>query len=201
MVRLLEQADDIEFLKFALRNLTVGLPGAIENRFAQRLLDLGFPEDALEILGKTAGGEDGKTRRLLRARAALLLNEPIVAEAELMGLSGDEALLLRTEARRLQGVHADAVPRYSDILKEQNAPDMAPLVGNRPLLETSDDGQNFREAPDSNPDVSTERSEIGEASEPGMLGQAESLIADSSDTRAALKHFLSSFQVDSQLIQ
>jgi hypothetical protein len=201
MTRLLEQADDIEFLKLALRNLAVGLPVDIENRFAQRLLDLGFPEASLEILGKTADGEDGKTRRLLRAKAALLLNEPIIAEAELMGISGDDALFLRTEARRLQGVYTDAVPTRPDIFKEQSAPDMDLVAGNTPLFDPSDDGQNFQERRESSSDVSANPSEIGATSERGMLGQAESLIMDSSDAREDIKFFLSRFQVDSQMLQ
>lgn len=197
MVRLLNHADDIDFLAVVMGEPLTGLIPPIENQFAKRLLDLGFPETALEILAKPVDGEDGLNRRILRARAALLLNEPIVAEAELMGLSGEEVFSLRAAARRLRG-DFDANPTdYSETYTEQQIKDLDWLAGNRPLVDPSDN----QEAPtslDQDGGRMFEPTQELAGSTLGMLGQAESLINDSSDTRIALQEVLSRFQLNAE---
>lgn len=201
MIRLLEGADDIEFLKAALREPILGLTAPFENRFAGRLLDLGFAENALEILSETADGQDGQARRLLRAKAALLLNEPIVAEAELMGISDDAAISLRQEARRRQGDYSEALLKNFDDDAEQNIQDLARLTGARPLIDTLDGGQNDQGTNDPSRRPATDELIMGEAAPNGMLNKAKSLIEDSSTTRTTLQDLLSRFQVDAEAVR
>lgn len=200
MTRLLVEADDIEFLDVAMSEPIVGLSTVIENRFAQRLLDLGFPEDALEILTEAADGEDGLARRLLRAKAALSLNEPVVAEAELLGLSSDDAYSLRAESRRLQGDFSAVFPERSEAYTEQQIQDLAWLAGNRPLAGFGG-SQNDQGLRDLDRAISPVEQLEEVASSSGILDQAKSLIKDSSQARVALEDVLSRFKVEAELVQ
>lgn len=195
MERLLDHADDIKFLAAVMNRQLTGLSSAIENRFAQRLLDLGFPETALEIMAETAEDEDDRTRRLLRARAAMLMNEPEVAEAELMGLSGEEVFSLRAAARRLRGDFGANTNNYPETYTEQQLEDLDWLAGNRPLI---DPGNNQDALMPLDPDgISTfDQSQELDSPTSGMISNAESLIQDSNETRIALQEVLSRFQLD-----
>jgi hypothetical protein len=109
MKRVLEEADDIEFLKIALREPIIDITTVLENEFAERLLNIGFTENALEILAEVSDGQDGHKRRLLRAKAASLLNEPIVVEAALTGIPGEVATIVKAEAKTLKGDYSEAL--------------------------------------------------------------------------------------------
>lgn len=186
MTRLLEQADDVSFLTAVLGRPRGDISAALENRIAERFLNMGFAEAALEVIVAPAEGSDGRARRIIRAEAALQLNEPIVAEAELLGLSGEDVVSLRTEARRRQGDFAAAPTGGPEDMSEQEKRDLDWLSGKASLFETAIDAGNQppsrqTSAPDETPT--------------GMLGQAESLIDDSSETRLALQDLLSRFPV------
>ena len=114
--QLTERADDINFLKFALSHhmKDIGdLTPRIANGAAQRLVDIGFPDQARAFLTTNALGESAREQRLLRARIALTGNRPRDAEKELLGLESTEADRLRALARSQIGDHSASAALHS----------------------------------------------------------------------------------------
>lgn len=98
-------ASDEVFLTLILPrlDLAAALLPETANGLAKRLLKLGFPAQAAVVLRGAATGANGRERRLLRAEIALALESPRQAEAELLGLSGEDADALRGRARTVAG--------------------------------------------------------------------------------------------------
>lgn len=96
-----ENAPDTEFLTVLFPRLEQAavLASKSANALAERLLRLGFPQQALVVLREGATGPDGRARRVLRAEIALSLERPRQAEAEILGLSGMDVDDLRMRAR------------------------------------------------------------------------------------------------------
>ncbi|MFV1599574.1 MULTISPECIES: hypothetical protein [unclassified Phaeobacter] len=121
---LTERADDVTFLQYALVIAANGTPAEvapIADIVAQRLLDLGFAQQAQSILKKLAMEPGNAKRRLLLAKAALAMDKPHSALVELMGLSGSEANKLRAEALWRNGEYA----RAGEYLLEEDEEDAA----------------------------------------------------------------------------
>ena len=95
------------------------------NRIAERLIEAGFPERSQPFLERGAEGAAGRKRRMLRARAALMLDRPRTAEAELLGVTGADADLLRGLSRRAAGDFAAAVEFLERAGDTQRAMDVA----------------------------------------------------------------------------
>ncbi|PKP69766.1 MAG: hypothetical protein CVT82_09350 [Alphaproteobacteria bacterium HGW-Alphaproteobacteria-4] len=148
---------------------------------AERLLVLGFPAEARQVLGPKAVRFDAG--RLLRARAAIMQQDGAAALAEIAGLSGTEAARARADALRLTGDH-DAARRaylllealdlagaeawsagdWSEVMRLGTPPQMA-LVKALGLAATE-----ARDAADA----------------PGSLAATRTLLAESRNARAAL---------------
>ncbi len=101
MTLLTENADDVTFLKYGLVFAeTAGASRVVPvgDRVARRLLDLGFPEQAENLLRKMSLEPDNSDRRMMTAEAHLAMDQPQRALVELMGLEGQQADRMRAKA-------------------------------------------------------------------------------------------------------
>jgi hypothetical protein len=124
MLALTKRADDVQFLKISLATVTEqrnAISADAENKVANRLIDLGFSDRTESLLLGEAHGSEGRTRRLLRAKSALAQLKPRRAEAEILGLTGPEAELLRAQARSMSGDHTGASEIYSKLDDQDQA--------------------------------------------------------------------------------
>lgn len=105
---LLDRADDTDYLtELVLRkDDALLLPSEKRRAQASRLLDLGVPELAKELLA--SAGIPEPADRIMLARAVLLQRRPDVALGYLAGLDSDEALGLKAQAYRQMSDHAAA---------------------------------------------------------------------------------------------
>ncbi len=161
---LADRADDVTFLRHMLADSfdQAQQPDpAVANDLAGRLLSLGFPGRAADLIDASVPLADDTRvdRRLLRAEIALARQEPRQAQVALLDLPGERANLLRARAHALAGEHAAAqrlftaagasdAARVASLLAERgeadpavpvsDAPaDPAPLAARRALIETS----------------------------------------------------------------
>ncbi|MCH2093586.1 MAG: hypothetical protein MK160_00545 [Rhodobacteraceae bacterium] len=82
---------------------------------ARRLLDLGFPELAIQIVATSDADPEERELKLLLAEAHLALGAPEEAELALIGLSGQSADALRSRIRAAMGDHAYVVNTTSEV--------------------------------------------------------------------------------------
>ena len=181
--RLLSNSSDIIFLTESIEPPDSELPAWLGNGIASRLISLGFPDRADDYLVAAAEGEDGRERRILRAKSALATFEPDTAEAELLGLSGEDVDILRLEAGQQRGISS------LDINVQKELREDTPFDFTNSTL--SDDIQQSQAV----------RSSIeGEVTAPlGLLGHARTMIAESEEARRALRDTLNRYQVDDRL--
>lgn len=113
MAALARDAEDVVFLKHALvpPQGTSTAPRTAQ-AIADRLITLGFPQNALDWLDNAEAPADPMSDRILRARALIDLDRPEEADLLLIGLSGPESTRLRADARRRMGDHAFAAAVY-----------------------------------------------------------------------------------------
>ncbi len=189
---LLRTTADAEFIKhlFGRIEQAAGLAPDLANRLARRALELGFPDQAAEMLTAPATGTAVRERRLLRAEVALALSRPRQAEAELLGHSGPDVDALRARARSMAGDHAVAAQVFSSLEADDETLRAAFLAGEWEQLADSDDPVLAALARLKLADT--------EASEtlPGVLARNRALLEQSSDIRSTLDQLLSSFSVD-----
>ncbi len=86
-----ERAEDISFLEFAYTEEAVAVAPASGNKVAERLLEIGFPNRASEILASSAEGEVMAERRYLRASASMKMGQIEEAQEELAGIGTNRA--------------------------------------------------------------------------------------------------------------
>ncbi|WP_019295227.1 MULTISPECIES: hypothetical protein [unclassified Leisingera] len=111
MLLLAERADDVTFLQYSLvfaKQATPAEAAPVAAQVSRRLLDLGFAQQAQELLTKLALEPENETRRLLMAEAALVLEKPHRALVELMGLEGSAANHMRAQALWRNGEYGRA---------------------------------------------------------------------------------------------
>ena len=109
--RLVNAADDVTFLRYITTDrLTPSktLPERLVLAVADRLLGLGFVEQASRYLASSDLGENNRDARLLRAELFLAQGSAAEAELELVGLAGRDADILRAQALESRGEHAVA---------------------------------------------------------------------------------------------
>ena len=112
------------------RSPDLGLP--TRQALAERLIDLGFPRPASDLLGN---GDD-PTTRLLRARIELARNAPMIALELARDLEGQDAVELRASALSQSGDHAAAAEELAQLGAIGDAIRAAILAGNWRLVET-----------------------------------------------------------------
>ncbi|MBR9762738.1 MAG: hypothetical protein GYB53_04205 [Rhodobacteraceae bacterium] len=164
------------------------------NMVADRLIRLGLPEAAAQLLENEAEGEAARTRSLLRARAALAMNLPRRAEAELGGLEGEDVMALRAEARLAAADFGAAERLFSDAGQTEAAAEAAWLSRNWQGLREDPEPARARLAGV----VTTQQTqpvilpEIG----PPTLAASREVLSRSGETRAALRDLLATVEVD-----
>lgn len=102
-------------------------PDALRLKLAGRLLDLGFAEEARDLLGPAA--ERSAEGRLLAAGTALRAHAPDRALAALTGIATPEAEALRGEALEMLGRHSEAALAFAAAGAELRAADAAFRAG------------------------------------------------------------------------
>ncbi|KMK65386.1 hypothetical protein [Puniceibacterium sp. IMCC21224] len=139
---LTERADDITFLKLILR------PESFDNRMMEpetlvavvnRLLNLGLPDAAQQVLRNSKVQPADRVRKTLMARIYLASSKPEDAEIALIGLQGDDILALRTEARTMMGDYDFAHNALARLGAQEEALSAAWISGNWQTVAESED--------------------------------------------------------------
>ncbi len=122
--QLTQSADEITFLRHVFSSPPLDrsqLDTKVSNDVATRLVGIGFTDPAREFIAQQAGGRLERERKILRARIALLEGRPKQAEADLLDVEGNDADLLRAEARSMSGDHLAAADTYDALGDQQNS--------------------------------------------------------------------------------
>lgn len=188
---LARDASDYDFLYYVIAGSASppeGLDPAIGDALARRLLSLGFTAEAAAYLAPGATGAAADARRRLRARLALATDRPRQAEAELIGLDGEEAMSLRARARSMAGEHDVAQTLYLGAGDAAAARREGWLAGDREHPSGTDGTAQSALA------KLTQAGAARETAAPqGMLARSDALVAQSRDTRAAIEALLSAY--------
>ncbi len=121
---LTERADDLTFFQLSLgkiRPTSDNLPPDLIFMISRRYIEIGFPEQAIELLElPSTVALPGDDVFLLRAEAALAAGLSRRALLELVGRNSVEAVKLRAQALQMSGLHADAAELFAagDDIKE-----------------------------------------------------------------------------------
>lgn len=131
---LTKSADNMTFLRHAFAgnaDSTTNIRPNVANAAAQRLLDLGFTEQAARIIESEAprNSAAARVRQLLHAEIALSRDRPRQAIVELLDLDGKDANLLRARALSAVGEHDAAFDLYAASDQPDRARDEAWLQG------------------------------------------------------------------------
>lgn len=192
MLLLAERADDVTFLQYSLvfsSQATSAEAAPVAAVLVRRLLDLGFAQQAQDLLAKLVLEPENETRRLLMAEAALELDKPHQALAELMGLEGSEANRMRAEALWRNGEY-DQAGEY--LLAENEANEAARGFWHSENLDAieameTEDSAQFET-------VASVTTQIGETAQnpEGLtpLAHARALVASSKGTRGGIADLL-----------
>ena len=187
LMQLLERnAKDLTFIAQSIRFSPEDVPlldTVIANTVAQRLLSLGFPDAASRFVDQPAEGRAGRDRRILRAKIALSLGHPRNAEVALLGLQGDEANLLRAQAREMTGETDAARILFASAGRDKDA--------RRTAIEAED----WAQVPgDTAPDIAELAAGLTDGAEPenpdAPLGSGRALLTESSVSRQRIKAML-----------
>lgn len=145
---------------------------------ATHLLEAGFYEHSQDMLVQTFHGRNAREARLIRAKTALKLEQPRLAEVELLGLDGVDVNVLRAQARSMVGEHRQAYELFKSAGMQEEASREAWLAG---------DGldQAGQDATDDTSDLESLETETGH------LAQNKVLLEDSGATRDSLQALLS----------
>ncbi len=98
---LTERANDVTFLKYGMTfsdDATMAEATPVADIMAERFLELGFAKPAQSLLNKLSLEQKTDERKLMMAEAALGMDTPQQALAELAELSGSDANRLRAQA-------------------------------------------------------------------------------------------------------
>ena len=179
---------DTSFLTFAFARLPSEATDGTENRVAERVLALGFPERALQLVQGEAAREDLAERRYLRAQAHGALGETDAMEEALSGMTDARAEAIRIAAYSNAGDYVTALEQALG-QEEEDAEPIAWRAGALSLIETSDDpllaraSQNALEALAISPDLSD-------------LAAREALLTEASETREITEALLQRFTLE-----
>ncbi len=189
-------ADDITFLQYTLGQHAGNADHLeAENAYAiaDRLLALGFAERAKRFAFAQTEAPDTQDSRLLRARVALALGQPKLAQAELAQISGNEAEKLRADALSQLGEHTAAAEIYATLAEHSLAlreswlaedPQTLTSLGDSSLADLAAITGSFDTGSPA-PDTTDNK-----ADEKGILAQNHALIEESTATREALAQIL-----------
>lgn len=97
-MQLTERGSSNVFLEMAINNRPDDLSSATENAMARRLIDLGFPDQALAMMTGAVARAQASERRYLRAEAALEMADYSQAIDALQGMNDQRSRNLRAAA-------------------------------------------------------------------------------------------------------
>jgi hypothetical protein len=187
---LLEKAEHTAFLRQILNEPAARfdtMSADLARRIAQRVLALGFADQAADILSAAPRAEAEPAHRLLMGGIALARGRPHLAEAEIIGLVSPEADALRARARTMLGDHAGAMGYLDRLEDEEGTQRAAWLAQDWPKLLASDDPetQNLAQA----------LTQTAPEKSAGILSYNRALIDQSVETRAALSALLARTEI------
>jgi len=193
---LTKAARDAEFLQHASREApqwAARLTPERGNQVAERLLGLGFSDLGLRFLQPAADGLIARDRRLLRAKAHLMADRALEAEEQLIGMAGDDADLIRAEARLAQSDFAAAEALFAALGETDRALTAAWLAGNWSSV-AEDTAQPFAPAAQLALDPGT-----GDAEPLPELARNNALVSESATARQTLRDLLASTEIEGAL--
>ncbi len=139
--KLTDKGSNIVFLDHVFKqtpDIIGKMPVPLKLELTSRLLNLGFLSEAERALLTIPPELNSHTRRLLAARIALDLGQPMRAQAELSETIGEEADKLRADAKRMAGSHGEAYVLYRALKNESAAFQAALLAEDWHELDMSD---------------------------------------------------------------
>ncbi|MBT9385866.1 hypothetical protein KM176_18490 [Pseudooceanicola sp. CBS1P-1] len=195
-------ASDAAFARLYFRHTPLirdGIPPETANLVADRLLSLGFLDEAAGYLAPGAEGDAGRSRRLMRARLALAQNLPRQAEGELTGLTGRDADRLRAELRLKTNDFLGAETLFRAIGETEAADSAALLARDWSTLQSSQaaPGATLADVVTTQEAAPVDLPALG----PPSLTASRDALSQSAETRNALQKLLSTLQVDTALDQ
>jgi hypothetical protein len=193
--RIAAEATDAVFLERVMPYFAASFPRIsmqTENALARRLLELGLSDPTGALLAEGASGPDGRDRRMLRARLALLEGRPRNAVAHLLGLNGADVDLLRAEAFEALEEFERAQRLYAAHGHTEKAQEMALLARDWNYLQSEGDPV-LRET--------ASLRETGPSDDRGIpgLARSEAALEESQATQARIETLLGGFEVDAVL--
>ena len=192
LMTLAQGADDTTFLKYAIvkpDDETRQQDPASAIAVAERLIGLGFPQQAETYLGAISDSTHNNIRRLLRAQAALDQNNPRRAGAFLLGLTGTDADILRAKVDSMRGNHASARRLFAAHDRQEEMIEEAWLASDWDALRDSGDPL-WRNAADLAAPASPPGPELG------VLAQNRVLIESSAAARNTMEDLLKQMSID-----
>lgn len=133
------EVSDQAFLELALVDLDPLIGSQVENQVANRLIDMGFPQEALGVMELPNDAGSAIERRYLRATAfAQLGNVPLV-EQELDGLADDRAREIRIAALSRAADYRGALEESLAGPDQGRQGEFAWRAGDWQVLETNED--------------------------------------------------------------
>lgn len=179
-------AGDVEFLSYALAEFEsskAALPPGLQTRMAERLLELGFAEQAFAMLEQIVASEHPEPRRILRAEAALQINLPHRAMIEVMNLGGPDASDIRSRAMQMNGDFERAAQLQSETGQYEFAARSFWLGDAKAELPDDQDGGRY-----------------GHLAELSQLISANTDVEDAAPTLATARRFLDDSELTRQRI-
>lgn len=192
---LAENAGDVAFLTYALPWATPDrpeFPNVLENLVAERLLGLGFAEQANAFLDRSGSQSDSERSRLLRAEIALANGLPHRAMIEVLSLTSPEASDIRARAMRENGDYVNSGQMLLDADRSEQAVRDLWLGGAWEKMPSTDDPRYGRLA-----ELSEQLTrQVDSDDTTPSLTRARNLLEDSAGARAGINDILSSLRVE-----
>ncbi len=162
---------------------------------ANRAFELGFLNEAKQLLQTTDALAFPQERRVLKAQIALAENLPRRAEAELLGMTGPEVDTLRATARSMAGDHVAAAEILAELGESDQAMSEAWLGSDWQALSASEEAV-YRDAATllSTEEVAPAASEV-EPLTPGVLSRNRALLEESERAREVVNELLKHHQI------
>lgn len=166
------------------------LPRKDRLELIERLFDLGFAQSAQRLISTLPDQPPHPPSRILSARIALALDQPMQAQTKLADIEGEEADVLRARAKRQAGAHAEAHDLFTRGNQEWDAIQAAWLAEDWQALTSPD-------APVFGPLVTlaTNAPQQGGADD-GMLARSGAMLEESGAARQTILDFLDAPQLN-----
>ena len=187
MAELTDQGDDMTFLDMVFdlqADRALDVTQITRQAIADRLLSLGFATAASTVIEQVQIAQPSDAVLLLKARIALALKQPGLAQAHLLGVTGEDADMLRARALTLKGDLADA----SQLFTASGDTDMAQTTA---FLATDWQDRVPDDAPLVGPLARLSKTPLGaDPARDGMLARSAAALDESADARSYIDSLL-----------